>query len=539
MAGKIGKIRVPARVGSWNIKEELGAGTFGMVLSAERRQVNGEKQYAAIKLMKPERRDNPQLVQMFMHEFDVLKRLDTPYIAKVLDSGQEVIDGDVILWFATELVKGENLMKEIAQEGILDKSQWLELAHDLLAAVAVTHEAGVVHLDIKPDNLMRFSRRSILVDFGGASYVAVADPGDIGVLTMAYCAPEQIDGKSDPADFGYEVDIFAIGTTLVYAATGLLPWEVPTTSLDGKPINNNRVEAQKAHYRKITTTKPRLDGMDDDQVAIVNQMLQTSQAMRPTAVELLNQVKALLPDGSIRKLEDIRAKPTRSVAPRYRAPEPRGFKQAAAEVVRQAALDAGDRVGSDGIRKVTGQAVRQVAGESAAAAVRVARERGWLQKYGVTIFLGLFTSFIGPAIRFSYLEKAKRNTPEGLLDRKVNAYLLTALSWGFATPFMSISWWRSSRKIKFLFFFIGQVSLVVAMFVGNGFAPKGSRIELDNALLTQSELTGQAVLSLSFLAILILGLIHASQAPEFEKAAKSERKSETEPDPDSHPGDSN
>lgn len=534
MAGKIGKIRVPARVGSWNIKDELGAGGFGMVLSAERRQVNGEKQYAAIKLIKPEGRDNPQLVQMFMHEFEVLKRLDTPYIAKVLDSGQELIDGDVILWFATELVKGENLKTEIAQEGILDKSQWLELAHDLLAAVAVTHEAGVVHLDIKPDNLMRFSRRSILVDFGGASYVAVADPGDAGVRTITFCAPEQIDGKSDPADFGYEVDIFAIGTTLVYAATGLLPWELPTTGLDGKPLGNLR-EVSKAHHRRITTTKPRLDGMDDDQVAIVNQMLQVSQAMRPTAVELLNQVKALLPEGSIRKLEDIRAKPTRSVAPRYKAPEPRGFKQAAAEVVRQAAQDAGDRVGSDGIRKAAGQAVRQVAGESAAAAVRVARERGWLQKYGVTIFLGLFTSFIGPAIRFSYLEKAKRNTPEGLLDRKINAYLLTALSWGFATPFMSISWWRSSRKLRFLFFFIGQVSLVVAMFVGNGFAPKGSRIELDNALLTQSELIGQAVLSLSFLAILILGLIHASQAPEFEKTAKSEPKSEPKEDAEHDP----
>ena len=504
-----------------------------MVLSAERRQVNGEKQYAAIKIIRPDNRDNPQLRQMFMHEFEVLKRLETPYIAKVLDSGQDDFNGEVLLWFATELVKGENLAKEISQEGILDKSQWLELAHDILAAAAVTHEAGVVHLDIKPANLMRFSRRSILVDFGGASYVAVADPGDEGVYTLGFCAPEQIDNKIDPADYGYEVDIFSIGATLVYAATGLLPWEVLRVGSNGQPLTSQE-QLKQAHYKRLTTTQPRLDGMDEDQVSIVQQMLATSQAMRPTAVELLNQVKSLLPEGSIRKLEDIRAKPTRSVAPRYKNPaEAKGFKQAAAHAIKVAAQDVGDNLANDGIRKASSQAIKQVAGQTTAAAVRTVRQRGWLQKYGTSIFLGLFTAFIGAAFRFSYLEKVKRATPDGLIDRKLNAYILTIFTWGFASPFIAFSWWRSSKKFKFLLFFMGQLAVIVAIFVGNFFAPAGSRADLDAALLTHTELIGRAVMSLSFLGLLIFGVILVSQAPQF----KFEQETESESKPLAMPVD--
>jgi serine/threonine protein kinase len=513
---------IPAQIGNWTAKEVLGNGTFGMVLSAERRQVNGEKQYAAIKIIRPDNRDKPQLRQMFMHEFEVLKRLETPYIAKVLDSGQDDFNGEVLLWFATELVKGENLAKEIAQEGILDKSQWLELAHDLLAAAAVTHEAGVVHLDIKPANLMRFSRRSILVDFGGASYVAVADPGDEGVYTLGFCAPEQIDNKIDPADYGYEVDIFSIGATLVYAATGLLPWEVLRVGPNGQVLTSQE-QVKQAHYKRLTTTQPRLDGMDKDQVALVQQMLATSQAMRPTAVELLNQVKSLLPEGSIRKLEDIRAKPTRSVAPRYKAPaEGKGFKQAAAQAIRDAAQDAGDNISADGLRKASSQALKQAAGQTTAAAIRTARERGWFQKYGTTVLLGLFTAFIGAGFRFNYLEKAKRATPEGLTDRKINAYILTVFTWGFASPFIAFSWWRSSKRAKFVLFLLGQLALIAAIFAGNAFAPAGSRADLDASMLTQTELIGRAVMSLSFLGAFILSLILVGQAPQFETPTEAE-----------------
>lgn len=402
------------RIGNWEIVDRLGQGGFGTVLKAQKTLVNGDIQLAAIKLINPSHMVDPNAARRFAHEYEMMKRLDSPYVSRLLDSGRDpiTVGSDVLplLWFATELIPGENLHDEISQHGILDKAQWLELAHDLLTAVAETHEKGVVHKDIKPSNIMRHARRSILVDFGIGSYVSVEDPGDQGAYTLGFCAPEQIDGKIDATDFGYEVDIFASGSTLVYAATGLMPWDIKET---GVPSNEAEQRAMRQHKVRelnadMKSKAPRLAGMDQDQLNLVSQMLVYAPDKRASAAELLATLKALLPEGSLRKQENTNVRPVRSV--------PQVNRDRAAE----------NRMGIPNSQAALGT------------------QGAWPH-----LRTSLLLSFLGPlgmGLRYSFLQQ---NPPTHVLarfEKQLVATLFGYTSFGFATPYIAWQVFRTSKK---------------------------------------------------------------------------------------------
>lgn len=424
-------------IANWEITGTLGQGGFGRVLKARKRLVNGDLQLAAIKIINPARlQDDNNAIRRFAHEYEMMKRLDSPYVSRVLDSGQEPIQigSEVVAipWIATELIPGENLLEEISQHGILDKSQWLELAHDLLTAVAETHEKGVVHLDIKPNNVMRHARRSILVDFGVGSFVSVADPGDEGMHTLGFCAPEQIDGKTDAADLGYEADLFSVGTTLVYAGTGLAPWdlkEIGTPSNEKEARLFYQIRAKQLH-QDMATKKPRIAGLDEEQVILVEQMLKNSPKMRTSAAELLAQVKALLPPGSLRKEENTNVRPVRSVPQILR--DPRAEKL----------LNKNRLVTAPGPRNDEFEAPKVTA-------PKVRKDTAW-NEIRTTIFLTLFTGPIGSGIRFYYLEQKKSKSSFAKLDRQLNAFLFAVLTAGFALPFIAGKWFQETKAKKYL-----------------------------------------------------------------------------------------
>lgn len=411
------------RIGNWELVDRLGQGGFGTVLKAQKTLVNGDIQLAAIKLINPSQMaKDPNAARRFAHEYEMMKRLDSPYVSRLLDSGQEplAIGTEVLplLWFATELIPGENLHDEISQHGILDKAQWLELAHDLLTAVAETHEKGVVHKDIKPSNIMRHARKSILVDFGIGSYVSVEDPGDEGAYTLGFSAPEQIDGKVDATDFGYEVDIFASGSTLVYAATGLMPWDIKET---GVPSNEVELRAMRQHKVRqlnsdMKTKAPRLSGLDADQLEIVQKMLVYSPEKRASAAELLATVKGLLPEGSLRKQENTNVRPVRSV--------PQVNRDLLAEFKM-------------GLHKQGPKA----ATETAPAPPKV---RGPWPSMLTSAFLTLFGP-LGTGLRFSYLEQHPATHPLARMERQLVATLFGATSLGIATPFIGWKWYKATK----------------------------------------------------------------------------------------------
>ena len=162
------------KLSAWTIESQLGIGGFGAVFRASKKLIDGSKQEVALKVVSPASKDAGQASRLLRHEFDVLRHLDNPYVAKVVDSGIEEVEvgGTTypIFWIATDLVKGTTLGAEISEHGVLEKGQWLELAHDLLHGIAAAHEANIVHLDIKPANILisTIGERRVykLTDFG-------------------------------------------------------------------------------------------------------------------------------------------------------------------------------------------------------------------------------------------------------------------------------------------------------------------------------------------------------------------------------------
>lgn len=301
-------------LGSWTLVHKEGNGAFGVVFKAEKNDINGKKRIAAIKVMTPKAHGDRELEAAFRHEFNVLSKIDSPYVPSVLDSGVAVFDNGKetldLMWFAMEFITGGDLQEEIEQHGALNDSDWLELAHDLLSALHAVHDKGIIHRDVKPGNIARFSRRTVLVDFGLASFIDVDDPGDdIRASTPAYGAPEQQDG-SDPALLQAPVDIFAAGVTLAYAASQKLPWEAPTkTEVANFAKANPQIAKQVppehmlhvAWLAKKMSEAPGLDALTANQKAIVLPMLAVDPNKRGTAGDHLTAIQRLLPPGSSRK----------------------------------------------------------------------------------------------------------------------------------------------------------------------------------------------------------------------------------------------
>lgn len=283
-------------IGPWQIKSLLGQGGSGAVFSTEKYAIDGSVEHAAVKIMN-EPIQTPAQLSDFIHEYNVLRRISSDYVAKVVDSGQmglAIGQQTVQLpWIATDLVQGSDLEEEISRHGPLDPGQWLDLAHDLLTAVSVTHAAGVMHFDIKPSNVMRWARRSILVDFGGAIFAGRGGIQRNRSFTIAYCAPEQLDLENS-RPLTYQTDLFAVGTTLAYAATGQRPWTHRRSGSFEDTVRD-------AHAN-LLNTPPQLYGLTPIQSSLIVPMLQTDPENRGTAQQALERVVSALPPGSSRAL---------------------------------------------------------------------------------------------------------------------------------------------------------------------------------------------------------------------------------------------
>ncbi len=199
----------------------LGQGGMGAVYRAWDMRLNIP---VAVKEMVPQPGIDPQtlaqLRQQFYQEAQVLARLDHPNLVRVTDYFEEWGNAYLVMNF----VEGQSLADLIAARGPLPETQALEWARQLLDALAYCHAQGVVHRDIKPQNIIiRADGRPILVDFG---LVKLWDPRDPRTRTVVramgtpeYAPPEQWGmGHTDPRS-----DLYSLGATLYHALTGQAP----------------------------------------------------------------------------------------------------------------------------------------------------------------------------------------------------------------------------------------------------------------------------------------------------------------------------
>ncbi|MCB1181904.1 serine/threonine protein kinase [bacterium] len=197
----------------------LGEGGMGTVYHARDRILDRQ---VALKVLSDKVADDPQFVQRFTTEARAAASLNHPHIVQIYEFGQT--GGGHFL--AMELVDGPSLKAELKRRGRFTEAQTIALARQACAALAVAHAANVVHRDIKPDNIM-FTRdgRLKLVDLGLAKRLS-DDSGHTmtgqSMGTPHFISPEQILGQGE---VDARADIYSLGATLYYLATGAVPFE--------------------------------------------------------------------------------------------------------------------------------------------------------------------------------------------------------------------------------------------------------------------------------------------------------------------------
>ncbi len=232
------------RVGKYRIQQKLGEGGMGVVYKAFDREAECD---VALKLLHPHLRMDEERKGRFVREAKVLKRLDHPGIAGLLDHGEVMLpEGGATLFMAMEFVPGRDLQQRSIHG--FEQREVVDIGIQLAAALAAAHAAGVIHRDLKPSNIKVSSSGEVkILDFGLAKPVT-RTPEEVdqtpifesrfGVVlgSAGYSAPEQLQGSA--AD--QRADLFSLGAVLYQMLTDRVPFEVGP---DGLPLDTRRPRA--------------------------------------------------------------------------------------------------------------------------------------------------------------------------------------------------------------------------------------------------------------------------------------------------------
>src|SRR5215831_202437 len=172
----------------------------------------------ALKVMHAELARDADFVSRFIGEAKSVARLSHPNIVSVFDQGS---DGQY-LYLAMEYVPGRTLRAVLRERGQLPWDEALEVMDPILSGLAAAHQAGIVHRDVKPENvLLAEDGRVKVVDFGLARSMSGTNHTKTGVLmgTVAYLAPEQVTGNVSDA----RCDVYAAGVMLFELLAGQQP----------------------------------------------------------------------------------------------------------------------------------------------------------------------------------------------------------------------------------------------------------------------------------------------------------------------------
>jgi eukaryotic-like serine/threonine-protein kinase len=204
----------------YELESVVGRGGMALVYLAHDRE---EDRPVAVKLLADNLAADPELRCRFAREAQFAERLSHPNVLRVLDSGEA--DGRAFI--VLEYVEGRNLAEELHRSGQFPPARVAELGSQAAAALAHAHEKGLVHRDVKPQNLLLTADGSLKVsDFGIARVVDGTQLTQVGTVlgTAAYLAPEQAAGTEVTA----AADVYALGAVLYELLTGRPPHDAST-----------------------------------------------------------------------------------------------------------------------------------------------------------------------------------------------------------------------------------------------------------------------------------------------------------------------
>jgi serine/threonine protein kinase len=347
---------------------------------------------------------------------------------------------------------------------------------------------------------MRSSRKTMIIDLGGAVVHGVMDGRSSGAYSIGWASPEQLK-RDHSKSLGYESDLFSIGATLVFAATGIQPWDNPSVPNIADPDQRQLIATEKA-YAIVTTQKPRLEGLTETQKDLVTKLIDIEPRMRLSAADALSQVRASMAAGNPRKTGDVTFDRVRSVAQWVRPKEskkPRaqsrldGFlnPQSSPSKSREAASSSGSLQDSD-----------ERSGEPLGFGSRIRPQAGTpvVGRMLTTIFLSVFIPIIGPASRFFFLENEQRPDYSSRLERNIAATFFAWGTLGIGGAIVARRWYASTKK---------RFHLVTGIINVAGFATFFGGVPLAGV----NEPIAATLTFLGFLAIVATPLVQISKAP--------------------------
>lgn len=227
--------------GRYEIMEVIGVGGMAVVYKAFD---NIDHRIVAVKILKSEYLANEEFKRRFRNESKAVAVLSHPNIVRVYD----VSFGDAIQYIVMEYVEGITLKNYITQQGIVDPREALYFITQILRALKHAHDKGIVHRDIKPQNILLVSDGTIKVtDFGIAriSENATRTMTDGAIGSVHYISPEQAKGSHTDS----RTDLYAAGVILYEMMTGKLPFQsdnavsVALMQLQNDPIRPSEINA--------------------------------------------------------------------------------------------------------------------------------------------------------------------------------------------------------------------------------------------------------------------------------------------------------
>ncbi|MFD1831482.1 MULTISPECIES: serine/threonine-protein kinase [Streptomyces] len=311
----------PRVVGSFRLHRRLGAGGMGVVyLGSDRRG-----QRVALKVIRPDLAEDPEFRTRFAREVSAARRIRGGCTARLVAADLEADRP----WFATQYVPGPSLHDKVNEEGPLPAAQVASIGAALAEGLVAVHEAGVVHRDLKPSNILLSPKGPRIIDFGIAWATGASTLTHVGtaVGSPGFLAPEQVRGAAvTPA-----TDVFSLGATLAYAATGDSPF--------------GQGSSEVMLYR-VVHEEPQLQGVHVALAPLVRACLAKDPEDRPSTLQLAMRLREIaareargLPEGAA---TGAAVRPARPSSGRPPAGRPAGGRRTERYTGQRTARD-GDR----------------------------------------------------------------------------------------------------------------------------------------------------------------------------------------------------
>ncbi|MBU7598420.1 PQQ-binding-like beta-propeller repeat protein [Streptomyces sp. P38-E01] len=256
----------PRRIGPFEVLGRLGAGGMGLVYLA--RSASGRR--VAIKTVRTELAEDQLFRVRFTREVEAARAVSGFYTAAVVDADPRA----AVPWLATAYVPAPSLEEIVHECGPMPVQAVRWLAAGIAEALHSIHGAGLVHRDLKPSNVLVVEDGPRVIDFGIASGVSNTrlTMTNVAVGTPAYMSPEQ---ARDSRSVTGASDVFSLGSTLVFAATGHAPYH-----------GANPVETVFMLLRE----RPDLDGLPDELLPLIESCMAPEVEMRPSPADLQSQL---------------------------------------------------------------------------------------------------------------------------------------------------------------------------------------------------------------------------------------------------------